>query len=102
MVELAFYGKHNVRANCAGPMVKAVHAELVLESTLWTSNALKVLNEVIRDGPKHTFAADSFRYLNAACQARHDFISWLIQGSPAAETSLCLARERNKTPDKVI
>ena len=57
---------------------------------------------MIRDGPKHTFAADSFQYLNAACQARHEFISWLIQGSPVAETLLCLARERNKTPDKVF
>ena len=89
IVDKAFHSDTNVReGKCRGPMVKAFHSHLALQSTTFGHCANDVMEKLIRDAVKSTFDKERFGRLKDKCRSRVMFSGWIHKGGDAANVVL--------------
>ena len=98
LVTKAYYNKDNKKKR-QGPMVKALHAHYVLESSQNNSALIEVLEDIKRDGPKTTFDKEAWAKLNRAALARLGFLELMTRAGPVAQEVMRIASTTAKTQE---
>jgi hypothetical protein len=103
LVEKAFHNATNANeGKCRGPMVKALHASLVLEQSSFDKPVLKVMRMVVTDGPKLAFDPARYAVLKDKCRSRVKFGQWMDDGGPVVEALVGRMGGRGRSPSETI